>query len=340
MTFETKACKTCGRVYAKEADYLRNTSRWRMCDAGHLWFNCSCESTILIPNGKFAWYSPQKMMSDQAASVFNSIPNIKTLPHLPSSVTRLQAVLSEPNATAHQITVALRENAFLATDILKAANQMKSQRAKPIESLEHALTYVGRATVSELATLASFKQFHFKSTLFTPEDFWGHSLVNARVAEIVANKFSTALNADQVFLAGSLCNIGKLVYALCNPESVDQVQRIVSDIKTQTDWRNVEKEKNIIDHSILGEIACALWGLPDFVRNSCIGHHQPPSQESPPTLTDVICLANQITHWVRLEPARIDKNLLGMHQTKLGLNQYDLEKLIDEIMQSLAEKAV
>ncbi len=335
MEFQEKTCVTCARVYKQESDYLTNTSRWRVCDAGHLWFNCSCESTLLIPKGKFAWYSPEKTLSPEAASVFNKIPNIKALPHLPSSVMKLQQILSDPSATAAQIGKILRENAFLATDILKTANQMKSQRSQKIESLEHALTYVGFKVVADLATLAAFKRFEFKSNLFSSEEFWEHSLLNAKVAEIIAQKYTSALDPDQVFLAGSLCNVGKMVYAMCHPEAVDKVQAVVSNLDTQTDWRSVERANNIVDHSILGEIACALWGLPDFVRIACTEHHKPPTHEKPMTLADVVGLANQITHWIRLEPARIDNNLLNAHRENLKLDQRGLEHLILEISENL-----
>ena len=93
----------------KPEDFLHDTSRWRICDRQNLWFNCSCQSTNMIIKGKYDWYSPDMQMSDGAKSVFNQIPTIKELPHVPSYVMELQQLIAQENTTSKQLADVAKE---------------------------------------------------------------------------------------------------------------------------------------------------------------------------------------------------------------------------------------
>ena len=125
MNMEIKECKKCSRKFVTETDFFTGTSRWRICDMGNLWFNCSCQSTMMLKKGKFPWYSPDKVMSKEAASVFNQLATLKNLPHLPQALMKLQTLLGDDNSTSGQIVQALRSNALIAGNVLKTANNLK-----------------------------------------------------------------------------------------------------------------------------------------------------------------------------------------------------------------------
>ena len=71
MSWEIKKCKSCGREFRSERDFFENTSRWTICSQNNLWFDCSCESTLMLTKGKYPWYSPDKHMGIESSSVFN-----------------------------------------------------------------------------------------------------------------------------------------------------------------------------------------------------------------------------------------------------------------------------
>src|SRR6478609_2691095 len=98
-----KTCNTCGRKYMSPEDFLHNTSRWRICESGHLWFNCLCNSTNMIIKGKYDWYDPTKQLSDSAQSIFNLIPNMKELPRIPSYVMEILTLIQDENTSSTKL---------------------------------------------------------------------------------------------------------------------------------------------------------------------------------------------------------------------------------------------
>lgn len=308
MDVGAKRCNTCNRVFRTEEDYLTDTSRWRMCDAGNLWFNCSCDSTILIKKGKFDWYSPDKTMSEQAAGLFNSLAGLKALPHLPSSILQLQAALSDGTSSSREISELLRLNAFIAADVLKAANNMRSVRSSEIDSLEFAVSFIGRKVIAELALVASLKQLEFKSHKFLSQNHWDRSFLTGNVAEFLNQKFGARFSNDTAYLAGSFCNIGKVAYAICLPDQIDLVQNDVD--AGNGPWLAAEKKHDLVDHSILGEVAGAFWGLSPVIIETAMKHHEPPKNAQPPALAEMIGFANQLVHLYEEDDKSLDVDLL------------------------------
>ena len=162
MSSAEKTCASCGKVYKTEADYLSETSQWRICDMQNLWFNCKCNSTLMIRKGKYDWYSPDKLMSTGAASIFNKVSQIKDLPRVPAAIMNLQTMLKDENSHMHSIVKEVKRDPFLAAEILKMAEGMKNLRnpsQTKIEALEHAISYIGRNTLGDMVLAISIKKF-------------------------------------------------------------------------------------------------------------------------------------------------------------------------------------
>jgi hypothetical protein len=73
-------CGKCKREFAGERDLLTETTRWRMCAKGNLWFHCSCGATLTLPKGKYEFFSPAMAMSDKARSVFAKLQRREDIP--------------------------------------------------------------------------------------------------------------------------------------------------------------------------------------------------------------------------------------------------------------------
>ena len=335
-----KTCKNCGREFLTEADFLKGTSRWRVCDRGNLWFNCSCNSTITIIKGKFEWYSPGAVMSSGAASVFNTLPEMKKLPHLPSLVMELQQMLKDEKASVAQLANECRRDPIMAGKVLKIANQMRRIQDSPnIESLVHAITYIGIKSFNDIILAASLGTFKVSCSVFNVDTFWDESYRLGRIAEYLAHRFAPHIILDEAYIAGSLCELGKLVTALCFPSIADTLAAEEADPKVLRGWDLGEKLHDLPSHTILGEIGASLWGLPDFVIKAISEHHDEPDLADPELqLADILGFANQLGYWVALEPARIDQKLLKLLVSKFKLNDAKVEELVEKIMAALRSK--
>ena len=273
MTY--KRCDSCGQEFNKEEDFLRKASRWRVCDRGHLWFNCHCGSTLLIRKGKHDWYSPDMALSEGAGSIFNKLGMGDLLPNIPSAVMQIQQKLDDENTNSKVLADLTKGAPLIAASILKMANNLRPVQAAEIKSLEHAISFVGTKTLKELVQAAGLQSFKFKSEIFDSHQFWRQATLRGMLAEAIARRFAPELERDQVYLSASLCNIGKAVMAICFPEQVDQIESDLRNPKILGTWIEAEKRHNFYDHRVLGEIGGSFWGMPEYVLKVSLEHHDP-----------------------------------------------------------------
>ena len=122
-----KKCGSCGREFSTERDVLLYGNCWRICSRGSLWFDCKCPTgtTMMVPKGHCEWYAPEKVLKTEARSVFNTLPQIKALPNIPSAVMELLKLMQDENTTIKQLATAAKKEPIIAANILKLANNFK-----------------------------------------------------------------------------------------------------------------------------------------------------------------------------------------------------------------------
>ena len=338
-----KICQTCQRKYEKDSDFLMNTSQWRICSSKNLWFNCSCASTLMIPKGKFPWYRPDQAISEPAKSLFNSLSGLETIPHIPSAVMELQSKINDPKVETSEISKILKSDPVLAGEVLGMANRLKEARMQDeveIHSLDHAVSYIGRKEVCQYILTLAIKCFPIRTKNFSSDRFWRDSFDRARIAEFLAKKISfPGMNLDEIYLASALCNIGKFVGAILRPEVMDQIELKISNPKEQCTWSEAELSFPEINHVLLGEIASAIWGLPDYIMLASRFHHSNPKAgaqlKSRVYFPELASLANSTLHWISGEPYRIDKLQFKKVLFGFSLTEEDIENMVPEIRQCL-----
>ncbi len=330
-----KTCNSCGRKFTSPDDFLQNTSRWRICDQGHLWFNCSCLSTGIILKGKFDWYDPAAQMSDEAQSIFNKITRQKELPRLPNYVMELQKLLENPNASTEQMAQLIKHDSLLAATVLRVANNQKARDGQLIRSLSHAIAFIGIDTLRDMVVIAAVSRFELKTKIFDAKGFWNKSFLTGRIAEFLVRHLRLPFSQEQAFLAGSTCNIGKIVLAILEPRVADLYAMEMEDLQKLGTWRQAEERNRGYDHTVLGEIGAAFWGFPDELLDSISMHHFSPkmAKDAEIGLWEVAGLANQLAHWVNLEPNQIDQALFGEYLKRLKITEKMLDALIPQLQE-------
>ncbi len=341
---EKKTCNCCNRIYASAEDFYNGTSRWRRCEKDNLWFNCSCQSTLMLKSGKYKWYSPTLAMSAKAVSVFNTLPSLNSLPRVPMAVMELQQALQVKDADVLDLVRHVKRDAFISANVLNIANNLKLSRSKgdlkKIESLEHAIIYIGKKTLEELVLTISLESFKCRTTVFNVDSFWRESYIVGNISEAIFQKFKSNLNLnlnrDELYISAVLCNLGKFVAAICFPRIADKLETDVNNPKTLSTWQAAEIKNKSVDHCVLGEIGSLMWGLPQYVLESAAEHHTmtKPSDNwgSAMTLVEAVGFANQVGHWILLRPSRIDQVYMEFICNKIGLSKLDLEDFVESLL--------
>lgn len=329
-----KTCGTCQRRFTTDADFLLNTSRWRICSMEHLWFNCQCGSTLILRKGQYDWYNPSGLLSPQASSIFNRLANRESIPHMPHAIVTVQSLLSDPNAEISTLASAIRADPLLSARILAMANNLKLATGEKITSLEHAIAYVGRSSLSEIVAIMGIHSLSAGPKNFT-STFWRDALLTGNIASALAPSVLTEGSADEAWIASALCNVGKIVAFMVEPEAADRVFR-TSTREPHPSWRSIERRENSIDHTILGEIGAMLWGLPTYISDTCRQHHDLPAVgrgQKLLRLPELVALSNQLMHWIHDDHTKIDDAILHDLLAIIGRDLSDMSFLKNQVKQ-------
>ena len=330
--FEVRKCSNCGRTFESESDFYRQTSRWRICENKFLWFNCSCESTLLIPRGKYDWYSPDKHLNLNASTLFNKLGKNRKIPYVNSTIQKINLMISE-DRDLDEIYQEVKKESILSDQIIKIVKNYqiaKNTNTKEYPTLLHSLNYLGKEKIYDFLVLSFLSTIKLETKVFNADKFWNGCNQTGMIACILNNLVKLQYKSEQLFIAGSNCHIGKIVLALYFPEETDKIWKTISEPKTQCSWYEAERKITDFDSRILGEIGGAMWGLSeeslDVIRyTDVIDTHESLKNIN---LINLVSLASMFQYWISNQPHLIDKNLFKSRLKYFSLNEDDISDYI------------
>ena len=345
-------CNSCKRVFRDESDLLDGTSCFKICDDQNLWFECSCNSAIMIPEGEYNWYDQEFFMGNQSKSVFKKIEDLKDLPRVSSDIMRIQKLMENENCDATALEKEIKSVPPIALNLIDIANKMSV--GSEITSLKHAIGYIGNTRLKQIIYFAGIKSYKFKTESFDQNSFWRQCSLAGLTAEYLAKKFnpSDKVMPEQAYFSASMANIGKVVAAILFPETTDKISQALSKPGCNQSWSAIESGLDAPDHAILGEIAGTIWGLPSYAMRTIRFHNSTPQEyrhevknggflfdEEPEpedtqqayTLHEIVCLGIQYSHWINSEPHRINNRVFEAFLEKMNLDGSQRDQLGQEL---------
>lgn len=212
-------------------------------------------------------------VTDKIKEVLGSIDR---LPTLPAVFRQLQEALADPETGAQQLGDIIEQDMAMTAKILKIVNSAFFGLRRSIASPQEAVTYLGIDTVKSLVLVNSI--FERAEPLATRqlglEDLWRHSLAVASGAKAIAlMEGASRAEADMVFIAGVLEDVGILVLAANFPQAYDRAIEVLLAEKVLL--TTVEQEEFAVTHAEVGAYLLGLWGIPAPVLKIVSQHHSP-----------------------------------------------------------------
>jgi len=210
------------------------------------------------------------------------------LPSLPEVALKIRKAIADENVSVSEIVRLLGADPALAARILKTANSALFYRGnKPITNLHSAVAQLGHRMVRNVALSYAAQQVfigygseHVRSYVAA---VWQHSLHAAVIGHMLA-RVRTKLNADEVFLAALLHEIGKLYILTRVKHNLEVLASEAAFQSVLADW-----------HPRLGRAVIEAWELPTELA-AAVGDHQSCGLEapSPPTMTATVAVASYL----------------------------------------------
>jgi HD-like signal output (HDOD) protein len=217
----------------------------------------------------------------------------------------------------------------LAGQLIQASNTAAFSTVEPVRDLRKAVMLLGTDRASRILVAAAMKPLLTTKGL---GDLWHHSLVAARVSELIAARASVCPAGD-AYLLGLIHDVGRLLLRLAPNHVTAAAQKLV-DSGCPTDLAEL-----VIcgaTHSQAGGSVLRHWGLPEEWAVAVDFHHEPEHCDS--ALAAMLCITEHLTESAEDLPsmARLNASLqaLGWRDCDLRF----LELLADEIVLDTARQ--
>lgn len=222
---------------------------------------------------------------------------VSNLVSLPDVCLRANALLADPGSSVDEIGEVINCDPGLTARLLRIVNSAYYGLPARIETVTRAITVIGTRDLQSLvlATSAVDTFNRISTDLVDMEAFWHHSVFAGLAARNLAQEAGAA-DAEALFVAALLHDVGKLVMYRELPEASEQILALSAD--TYADPAQVERDVVGCDHADIGAALLHAWGLPESLSVPVRYHHRPEAADAFQTETALVHIANAIANTV------------------------------------------
>jgi putative nucleotidyltransferase with HDIG domain len=225
---------------------------------------------------------------------------------MPAAAQEAFKLATDPNADLRDFVSVIEADEGLAARLMKIANSVYYDRGGGSKTIVEAVQVVGVAELRNLLNASLLAGlFPVKSQLRA--ELWGHNVATALTARALARTLLPEY-VDQVFLAGLMHDVGKLLILQQHLENYEKiVQRGLAD-----GVESVVAEVQVypFDHAQVGQMVAEKWRFSRELFDAIGDHHKPWCDIPKGSLTSLIKLSDLVTHVGGLGLSRD----LGLHQ--------------------------
>lgn len=200
---------------------------------------------------------------------------IERIESLPATATHLVHLLADPEAKLDDVRRCVELDPALAANILRICNSAAFAGRACVSSIYEAIVRLGTQRVLNLALtqgVTPLRKGELPGYELAPGELWRHSVGVAVCAEALSRALGGA-PAQELFTAGLLHDVGKLVIGLSVREEIATLLSLVSS--NHITFEDAERQVLGIDHTEAGALLLTRWGLPDTLSYSARWHHEP-----------------------------------------------------------------
>lgn len=254
---------------------------------------------------------------------------VKTgLPPLPSSIVRIQALISDVNNPAHKIADAISLDPVISSRILSLANSPIYALHGTITNLTEAVKVVGNNAIAEQLLVCGVSDAFGRRILDSPtgRSIWIHSLATALAASAIC-RVARLRGAEEAFSCGLLHDVGKLILLRADAPFYSDLLKSGEEVG---DISVIERRVLGFDHAELGAAAGIAWKLPGPVCHMIRYHHQPDNTTAGVALAHVLKTADEFVKG-RIAFDDPDAFFGDPELKKFGLDEEQFDEIWDEV---------
>ena len=256
---------------------------------------------------------------------------IEAFPGMPATAAKLLPLLDNSDSTASEIESIVKYDPGLTANILKLTNSAYFGIPTRVSSVKQAIVLLGWKRLLQLVMTICMSPL-MKKTIpgydLRSGELWRHSIAVSVAAEILVKSLNIS-DADEVFTAALLHDVGKLILGGFVKKDLEQIESMVTKGITFDVAESMVLGTN---HAEIGGHILQKWSFPAALVNAVQWHHDPESCEKSCTLSDIVHVANTLglmTGFGNGEEGHIIEPF-GPVADRLGLKADELEAMAQQ----------
>jgi len=270
----------------------------------------------------------------------NIIAKVESFPSLPGATTKMLSLLDDPNTAVAEIEEILRMDPGLTANVLKLSNSAYFGFPSQIGSVQKAIVLLGAKRLIQLVMTSCVNSVMNKSVPgydLSPGEIWRHSIAVSVAAEGLIKELN-APEADEIFTAALLHDVGKLVLGEFVRDDIVKIEKITSK---KISFEVAEQIVLGTDHAEIGAKILESWDLPSRVVSAVRWHHDPDAANEISTLIDIVHVANVLCLMIGIGVGReglrykLSPEVIKRH----GIKSVHLEKVASQTLDWVSDLA-
>lgn len=287
-----------------------------------------------VGSEKFTDQGPGTVLS--AEDLDRVVEELQPVPQIALRI--MQLFDSDDEYDIRELTAEIRKDQVISARTLKLANSVMFATHHRIESLDHALLYLGMNLLMKLVIAAAVDGLFTQSGSgysLCKGGLYQHAVGTAVIAEHLA-RLTAAAKPGQAYTAGLLHDIGKVVLDQHVAAAYPLLYRRLSQ-DSGLDFTEAERALIGTDHTEAGLRLAGRWSFPDSLAESIHHHHHPEGAEHHPELVHVVHLADLLMTKFRagLETEQMNSDRLAQRLSAIGLSASQFAMLVDTIPENV-----
>ena len=267
-----------------------------------------------------------------------AIEKIQPIPQVALKILRL---IDEEEYEIKVLTEEIRKDQVISARTLKLCNSVTFAGTNKIESLDHALVYLGLKLLVKLVVSASVGDFFSLSGSgysLCKGGLYHHSVGTAVIAEKLAN-LTGKVSPGLAYTAGLLHDIGKVVLDQYITSAYPLFYRKL--FKEEQNFIEAEKTILDIDHTEVGGRLAQKWSFPPSLIDTVRHHHKPENAVNNPVLAHIVYLADLLMSRFHtgLELERSNTDAFSSKLETIGLSVEKFPDIVDLIPAGVFESS-
>ena len=261
---------------------------------------------------------------------------VEAFPGMPATAAKLLPLLDNPDSTPSEVENIVKYDPGLTANILKLTNSAYFGIPTKVSSIKQAVILLGWKRLMQVVTTICMSPLMKKAVPgydLRSGELWRHSIAVSVAAELLVKALKIP-DADEVFTAGLLHDVGKLILGNFVKKDLSQIQAMV------TKGISFDVAESMVlgtNHAEVGGQILHKWSFPAELVNAVQWHHDPESCENSCILSDIVHVANSVGLRTGFGKGGegTDIEPFGPVVDRLGLKASHLEAMAQQTLQEL-----